>query len=153
MGGTSKAWLKSYSGTSPGLQDYNDVAADRATVPYDNGRSASQNGVNKVDVGPVFTVLVEQPMNTVRTSQNVQGIGGPPDFQTQDQAVGDNMTAMSTAQVYFSRPRELFANVIDSRRETGSLFSPYWQVRLIDTPCSVRWEVAASYGAAALCAK
>ena len=153
MGGTSKAWLKSYSGTSPGLQDYNDVAADRATVPYDNGRSATQNGVNKVDVGPVFTVLVEQPMNTVRTSQNVQGIGGPPDFQTQDQAVGDNMTAMSTAQVYFSRPRELFANVIDSRRETGSLFSPYWQVRLIDTPCSVRWEVAASYGAAALCAK
>lgn len=153
MGGTGKAWLKSYSGTSPGLQDYNDVAADKATVPYDNGRSAAQNGVNKVDVGPVFTVLVEQAMNTVRTSENVQGIGGPPDFQTKDQAVSNSMTAISTAQVYFSRPRELFASVIDSRRELGSLFSPYWQVRLVDTPCSVRWEVAASYGGAAACAK
>ncbi|MDG2536115.1 pilus assembly protein TadG-related protein [Dyella jiangningensis] len=148
MGGTSKTWLKSYSGTSPGLQDYNDVPAGKSIVPYD------PTGKAPIDqVGPVFTVLVEQPMNTVHTSENVQGIGGPPDFQTKDQAVADSMTAMSTAQVYFSRPRELFANVIDSRRELGSLFSPYWQVRLVDTPCAVRWEVAASYGGAAACAK
>lgn len=151
MGGTSKAWLKSYSGTSPGLPDYNDVAADKATVPYDNGRSAAQNGVGKVDAGPVFSVLVEQPIHTVRTSQNVKGIGGPPDFQTQDQAVGDSISAIASAQVYFSRPRELFPNVIDSGRELGSLFSPYWQVRLVDTPCLVRQEVAASYGSAAPC--
>lgn len=149
VGGTGKAWLSGYQG----LQDYNDVAADKATVPYDNGKSAAANGVKAIDVGPIFTVLVEQPMNTVHTSDNVSGIGGPPDFQAPDKTIANDMTALSSAQVYFSRPRGfgLFDSVTDTRREMGSLFSPYWQARLVDTPCKLRQEVAVAYGAAAPC--
>ncbi|MHB1057458.1 MAG: pilus assembly protein TadG-related protein [Rhodanobacter sp.] len=155
LGGSSKAWLRNYTpDTSPGLQPYDDIAADKATVPYDNGESASRNGVKAMDVGPVFTVLVEQPMKTVRTSTHVNGIGGPPDFEVPDQAIADDMTALSSAQVYFDRPRGfgLFDSVISpSSREMGNLFSPYWQARLVDTPCLARQEVAVSYGAAAPC--
>lgn len=155
IGGSSKAWLRNYTpASSPGLQPYDDIADNKATVPYDNDRSAKQNGVEAMDVGPVFTVLVEQPMKTVRTSDNVPGIGGPPDFEAPDQTVANDMTALSSAQVYFSRPRGfgLFDNVISpSSREMGSLFSPYWQARLIDTPCNTRQEVAIAYGAVAPC--
>jgi Flp pilus assembly protein TadG len=148
LDGTGKAWLKDeIPDTDPGLQPYDDIADNKATVPYDTGASAAQDGVKSVDVGPLFTVLVEQPMNTVHTSSNVQGIGGPPDFTAPDHAVGDSMTALSSAQVYFSRPRSLFPSVTSpSSRELGSLFSPYWQARLIDTPCSVRLGIGASYG-------
>lgn len=141
IGGTDKAWIKSYA-ASPGLQDYNDIDPGKATVPYRNGKDKKQ------DVGPVFTVLVEQPINTVRTSSNVAGIGGPPDFEAPDKAVGNAMTALSSAQVYFSRPRELFPRETDSRRELGNLFSPYWQARLVDTPCSLRLVIGATYGSA-----
>lgn len=141
MGGTDKAWIKSYT-ASPGLQDYNDIDPGKATVPYRNGKDKKQ------DVGPVFTVLVEQPINTVRTSSHVAGIGGPPDFEAPDKAVGNAMTALSSAQVYFSRPRELFPRESDSRRELGNLFSPYWQARLVDTPCSLRLVIGATYGSA-----
>jgi hypothetical protein len=107
--------------------------------------------VNALSVGPIFTVAIEQPTSTVHTSDNVDGIGGPPDFEVPDETITDKMTALSSAQVYFDRPRGLFDNSIDSRREMGSLFSPYWQARLVDTPCSVRQEVALSYGSRAPC--
>ena len=50
-----------------------------------------------------------------------------------------------------NRPRGLFDNIIDSRRELGSLFSPYWQARLVDTPCDERQRIAISYGSVAPC--
>jgi hypothetical protein len=134
-----------------GLADYDDIVPNKATVPYDNGKSAKANGVGAVDAGPVFTVLIARPMTTVETSNNVQGIGGPPDFQAPDRAIGDGITAMASAQVYFSRPRSLFPRLADSQREMGSLFSPYWQARLVDTPCMIRQAVAASNGSAAPC--
>jgi len=147
VGETGKGWLRGYAG----LQDYDDIEDDKATVPYLNGKSAAQNGVKALDVGPVFTVAVEQDMDTVRTSSNVNGIGGPPDFDLPDKAVSDKMTAISSAQVYFDRPHDLFENTLDSRREMGSLFSPYWQARLVDTPCHERQLIAVSYGSVAPC--
>lgn len=147
VGETAKGWLKGYTG----LRDYNDIVTDKATIPYLNGKSADQNGVDALSVGPIFTVAIEQATNTVRTSSNVDGIGGPPDFEVPDETIKDNMTALSSAQVYFDRPRGLFDNIIDSRREMGSLFSPYWQARLVDTPCSLRQAVAVSYGSIAPC--
>lgn len=144
MDGNDKAFIRDYAPGNPGLRPYEDIDTDKAVVPYDEGDDTDR-------VGPVFTVLVEQPMKTVHTANNVPGIGGPPDFEAPDKAVADDMTALSTAQVYFSRPRSLFPNLVDSRRELGNLFSPYWQARLIDTPCLVRQEVAVSYGAVAPC--
>lgn len=144
--GLAMAWLKSEDGINPGLQNYDDIVPNKAAQPYTVGATGSEQ-TNDPNDGPIFDVLVEQAMNTVRTSNNVAGIGGPPDFQAQDQAVSNGMTALSSAQTYFSRPRSLFPRVIDSYREEGSLFSPYWQARLVDTPCATRTEVAATYGA------
>ena len=52
------------------------------------------------------------------------------------------MTALASAQVYFDRPRQLTAfSRADGLRELGSLFSPYWQARLVDTPRGVKLEI------------
>jgi hypothetical protein len=124
------AILKGYAG----LQPYEDIPAKKAIVPY------AESG--NPDAGPIFSVLVEQPMTEVRTTSNVSGLGGPPDLVAPDKAQNNKMTALATAQVYFDRPRKLtgFARA-DDHRELGSLFSPYWQARLIDTPRSVKLEI------------
>jgi hypothetical protein len=127
---------RSYTQTSPqqvswmpsshsGLQDYNDVSPNKAVEPYDTSSS------DKSDVGPVFTVFVQQPSNSVRTSSTLNMTTG--DMKLNDQGVGSAISAVSSAQVYYSRPQTLFPRP-DDKRELGSLFEPYWQVRLIDTP-------------------
>jgi competence protein ComGC len=117
-----------------GLQSYEDIAPDKAVAPYSDDGSA--------DVGPIFSVLIEQPMTDVRTTSNVNGLGGPPDLVVPDETQNNKMTALATAQVYFSRPRNLTVfRRADDHRELGNLFSPYWQARLIDTPRSVKLEI------------
>jgi hypothetical protein len=86
-------------------------------------------------------VLVEQAMTDVRTSSNI-GVGGPPDLVAPDKSQNNKMTALASAQVYFDRPRNLTVfRRADDHRELGSLFSPYWQARLVDTPRSVKLEI------------
>jgi len=116
-----------------GLQSYEDIAANKAVVPYaDSGTP---------DAGPVFSVLIEQPMTDVRTTSNLN-IGGPPDLRAPDRAQNNKMSALASAQVYFDRPRTLTVfRRADDHRELGSLFSPYWQARLIETPRSVKLEI------------
>ena len=121
-----------------GLHSYEDITPNKAMVPYGDG--------DKPDVGPIFTVLVEQAMSDVRTTSNVPNLGGPPNFVAPDKAQNNKMTALATGQVYFDRPKTLFARA-DNQRELGSLFSPYWQARLIDTPPSVKLEI---FGASAV---
>jgi hypothetical protein len=117
-----------------GLQPYEDIAANKAVVPYAEGGNP--------DVGPIFTVLVEQAMTDVRTTSNVTGMGGPPDLKAPDRTQNNKMTALASAQVYFNRPRSLTVfRRADDHRELGSLFSPYWQARLVDTPRSVKLEI------------
>jgi hypothetical protein len=117
-----------------GLQSYEDTAANKAVVPYAESGSP--------DVGPVFSVLVEQAMTDVRTTSNVNGLGGPPDLVVPDKTQNNKMTALASAQVYFDRPRNLTVfGRADDHRELGSLFSPYWQARLVDTPGSVKLEI------------
>jgi hypothetical protein len=61
-------------------------------------------------------------------------------LQAPDAAQNNKMTALASAQVYFDRPQKLFPRA-DKERELGSLFSPYWQARLVDTPTSVKLEL------------
>jgi hypothetical protein len=50
---------------------------------------------------------------------------------------GDIMASVSTAEVFFERPAgskdNIFGQKISQPREIGSLFDPYWQVRLVDS--------------------
>jgi Putative Flp pilus-assembly TadE/G-like len=126
-----KAILSGYQG----LQPYEDIAnnPNKAVVPYSDN--------NNPDAGPIFSVLVEQAMTDVRTTSHT-GIGGPPDLRAPDQAQNNKMTALASAQVYFDRPRTLLGfRRADDHRELGSLFSPYWQARLVDTPQTVKLEI------------
>nr|WP_197490453.1 hypothetical protein [Halothiobacillus diazotrophicus] len=160
-GASDKAFIEPNSGagsflsntlsSTVGLPDYVDIQKDKATIPYLNGKNASANGVNHLDVGPRFTVLVEESMNDIRTSSHIPGIGGAPDFDIQDKTVRNKMTALSSAEVYFSRPQTLFPNLVNSHREMGSLFSPYWHARLVETPCVTQIAVAATYGVVGVC--
>ncbi len=111
-----------------GLRDYHDLADDKARTP--EGDKA----------GPVFTVEVEYDTGEMRTAHQV-GLGAGR-LELTEQAQGDRMAAMASAQVYFNRPNSLFPRLIrgktDRHRETGSLFSPYWQVRLVETGMTER---------------
>jgi hypothetical protein len=40
------------------------------------------------------------------------------------------MRALSKAEAYFSRPADIFGRG-DGKTEYGSLYSPYWQARLV----------------------
>lgn len=124
------AWMPEYLPIkNDGLQDYNDVAPGKAAEPY---KASSSDGN---DVGPVFTVYVQQLSSTVRTSSTLGMTSG--DMKLQDQGFGGAIAAVSSAQVYYSRPRTLFGRA-DGKRELGNLFEPYWQVRLVDTPAAYK---------------
>jgi hypothetical protein len=55
----------------------------------------------------------------------------------QSTVAGDAMAAVATAEVFFERPFDardnLFGKALNQPREIGSLFDPYWQVRLVDS--------------------
>lgn len=121
-----------------GLQPYFDVKPDIARTP---------EGPN---AGPIFTIYIHSDRAVARTSQDIDGIGsaaGGPLHLESDMDGNDRITAVASAQTYFHRPRDrggLFARMVprswngapqtDEQLEMGSLFSPYWQARLIDTP-------------------
>jgi hypothetical protein len=91
-----------------------------------------------VDAGPIYTVEVEIDASRVRTS-SILGIGTGR-MQLKGGANGGKLRAMASAQVYFNRPHEYapFRRLVwgsaDNKFEMGSMFSPYWQARLVETP-------------------
>lgn len=105
------------------------------------------------EAGPIFTVYVQSERANARTSQDIDGIGGPNGsrLELDNRMSGDVMTAVATGQTYFNRPPDspggLFSRLIpddwngdlvhDGKLEQGSLFSPYWQARLVETPDEV----------------
>lgn len=135
--GKFKKHRDAYFGGYDGLRTYHDVKQKYGRSP--EGENA----------GPVFSVYVESDRATARTSQDIDGIGGPAGGQLELKSTVDKMTAISTAQVYFNRPpsHSLFRRVVpkawngnpvaDNQLEMGSLFSPYWQARLVETPLTV----------------
>jgi Flp pilus assembly protein TadG len=48
-----------------------------------------------------------------------------------DGTAGNCMRALSKAEAYFSRPTDLFPRDNSNETEFGSLYSPYWQARLL----------------------
>ncbi|MBB1088706.1 Tad domain-containing protein [Lysobacter sp. SG-8] len=124
-----------------GLRDYHDVKQDVVD-------SSSEE-----HPGPTFTVLVESERQAARTSEDIDGIGGPEGGQLElDNAMrGDKLTAIASAQTYFVRPFDPASSTARwfmrkvprqwggepqavNELEKGSVFSPYWQARLVETP-------------------
>jgi competence protein ComGC len=64
--------------------------------------------------------------------KRVEAVFGEGNFQLGDGSSSNCMRAMAKAEAYFSRPSDLFARA-DNKTEYGSLYSPYWQARLVKT--------------------
>jgi len=131
------AYLTRYNG----LRDYHDVNDQYGQRP--EGENA----------GPIFTVYLQSGRAHARTSEDIDGIGGPSGsrLELENRMANDMVTAVASAQTYFNRPPDsrggLFSRLVpqswngtpvdDGQLEQGSLFSPYWQARLVETPGSV----------------
>ena len=92
--------------------------------------------------GPIYTVEVSTKIDKARTSTAIgAGVGR---MQLKDEARSGDLRAMASAQVYFNRPYNYapFKRVVwgrsDRKFEQGSMFSPYWQARLVETPLTDR---------------
>ena len=116
-GGKAKgAYFTQYNG----LRDYHDLKKDRKGHYGD---------------GPVYTVEATIDMREARTSSTVGLASGRMELREQT----DQISALASAEVYFERPMALdMFKREDGMREWGSLFSPYWQARLVETPMPVR---------------
>lgn len=96
--------------------------------------------------GPIFSVEVQVASREARTTDAINGMGrGRLDMP--DGSRNNQIKALASAQVYFNRPHEfkdgaMFRRFIrgnqDQRYEAGSLFSPYWQARLVETPDGIK---------------
>ena len=87
-----------------------------------------------------------QPQQSGRTNgtsvvATAQAAGhGKGRIQPVDRFAAGRMTAVATAEVYFRRPPQALERI-----EYASLYSPYWQVRLVETPVAWRLLVAEAY--------
>jgi len=66
------------------------------------------------------------------SGQRVEQVFREGNFKIGDGSSSNCMRAMAKAEAYFVRPAELFARD-DQKTEYGSLYSPYWQARLVKT--------------------
>jgi len=81
--------------------------------------------------GPELVIEVRKLADTIRTSTTLSiggGTGGQ--LYLEDGTEGNRIKAISKSQAYFSRPKTLFPRD-DGKTEYGSLYSPYWQARLL----------------------
>jgi hypothetical protein len=72
---------------------------------------------------------------SVRQVPPVTSVFGQGNMDLGSAGVGSCMRAIAKAEAYFSRPNKLYARA-DDNQEYGSLYSPYWQARLIPTTAS-----------------
>lgn len=127
-----------------GLQDYDDTASEKAVEPY------AISSDDDSDVGPIFTVFVQQPDAKVRTGANLGIESG--ELKLQNKSLDGALAAMSSSQVYYDRPwwnldflaRRTSNRSNNGKRELGTLFEPYWQVRLVSTPRAIKTALVGS---------
>jgi Flp pilus assembly protein TadG len=120
--------------------------------------------------GPCITVEAVIDKSRVRTTESIKDDKKNANTNTKDKdkknsmaslqmnlkdaEAGGVMTAISSAQVYFYRPYDLedfhrhdkFQKDSENYIEYGSLFSPYWQARLVPTPKVTRTALVATQG-------
>lgn len=114
-----------------GLPGFHDLAPDRLS-----------QGDPVLDVA----VRVTRPRDRFTTSDARSAIPASDRLNRYPSDVAsDEMAAVSASRVYFARPPEHRVNLHGLAttgnpgvEEIGSLFNPYWQVRLIDSPADVQ---------------
>jgi hypothetical protein len=77
-------------------------------------------------VGPPLILEIEKGAANIPNSNSISG----GQFTLTNGTRSNYMRSLTKAEVYFSRPPKLWARG-DSKTELGSLYSPYWQARLL----------------------
>ena len=128
--------------TGAGLQNYMDITAN--LDKSNKNLAMSVNGLtNRNDKGPPITIEMQRSADSISTSSSPKfKVGGSPGgaLYLEDKSNAGQLRALAKAQTFFSRPAALFPRKSyklvggekpDRRVEYGSLYSPYWQARLI----------------------
>ncbi|QSX42700.1 hypothetical protein JYB84_14480 [Shewanella cyperi] len=91
-----------------------------------------------------ITVVVSKPRNKVKTTPRLQVGHDNTDPAINEEMLADRMTALASANAYYSRPRDLTAWLRrDRRHEYGNFYNPFWQARLAEPSNRVKSEVLA----------
>lgn len=151
--GSNRAGYSSAAGTNP-----RSTSRSRNFMPnWDSRRQGSMSGEYGVpsywDLSAMqlkqdeptqgFSVKISKSSNQLDTTSGNSNfkVGSAIDISSIH-----NMTAVSTAQVYFERPlhdrngNQAFLN--SGKFEKASLFNPYWQVRLVDNTASTMTQAS-----------
>lgn len=161
-GGSGYPLGRDAAGSASAGPDSGDLSKQTALRSYRDVTNITQasNKANQNTNSPPLLVEVEKRTNTIATSSTGSlrigrsggaadpagcGIGnqarnapkvtaafGSGNLDVGDGAAANCMRALSKAEAYFSRPSNLFPRA-DGRAEYGSLYSPYWQARLLPT--------------------
>jgi hypothetical protein len=134
-----------------GLRRYYDIAG--ADSKHLNKKNKDYCHMISSLAGPCITVQAVTRKKLIKTAQNIKGMAGGR-MTLKDAEAGKEMTAMASAQVYFYRPYDLenfhrhdkYQKHSKNYIEYGSLFSPYWQARLVPTPKLARAALVAAQG-------
>jgi hypothetical protein len=135
------AWIQVGEGpgqnldTNAGLRGYLDLAGNADGTTSKQALADSNAANNNQNVrAPAWVLEIEREASTLKTSTTggTLTIGGGTDGQLHlAQKMDDSkMRAISKAEAYFSRPKTLFPRY-DDKTEWASLYSPYWQARLL----------------------
>lgn len=132
--GTSSS--AAYGGVYKGVNTAAAAAAQRSKGAGASLDPSSRAGlqkyfdVKKLDkdnlTGPSLMLEIEKADSTIPTSNSVSS----GQFTMTNGTQSGYMRSLSKAQVYFARPPKLWARG-DAKTELGSLYSPYWQARLM----------------------
>jgi len=100
----------------------------------------SESALSKEDPRLQFAIRVRRDKNQTLTSEGRSTFPNTPRLNAYkaNPAGGSELVAVSASEVFFQRPADAGENIygkeIGKPREIGSLFNPYWQVRLIHSP-------------------
>ncbi len=104
----------------------------------------SEDALKQADPRLQFSVRLRRDTSQTMTSEGRSAIRNTERlnaYQAQP-AGGSELVAVSTSEVYFQREGDAQNNVygqtLGKGREIGSLFNPYWQVRLIQSDASIK---------------
>lgn len=110
-------------------------------------RELDEDVLGEEDPRTGYAVVVSKPKSALRTTgQAAQPKTGGRLALYDDAEAANKMAQMARVEVYFERPQRRS----DGQDEIGSLFNPYWQVRLAPTTTADRAAAAAFQGGAFL---
>ncbi|MGI1999472.1 hypothetical protein [Shewanella frigidimarina] len=93
-----------------------------------------------------IAVVVSKAQNMLRTTSSVSIASSNLNPAVDEELSGDRLSALSTAQAYYSRPRDLMSLSSswarsDNQHEYGNLYNPFWLSRLSESTTTERSAV------------